>query len=191
MQLILIFAGAIGLVAGSLLAAALLCSFLWYAFRLMLHPEWGAPAILTLLALALVGELPTSEFLHMVLAFAMIAAVPLWITGRDWRQQRRQALKFRREHSETRHRDQIELAETMLSPRLYPAITACIGEKRPPTRDEVHVVASRLWREGFAQRFGSQSVPPSFAARRVLLRVASAALNGEGVAGRSAGMNHS
>ena len=39
MQLILVVAGAVGLIVGSLALAALLCSFLWSAFRLMLHPD--------------------------------------------------------------------------------------------------------------------------------------------------------
>lgn len=184
MQLILILAGAIGLVVGSLLAAALLCWFLWYGFRLVLHPEWGAPAILALLVLALFGELLTSEFLHMTLAFAVIAAAPLWFAGRAWRRVRRQLLDRPREQGVGPSTSAaIAPTELMLSARLYPAITACICEGRSPTRDEVHIVASRLWREGFAQRFGSQNVPASFAARRVLLRAATAALSGKGVEG--------
>ncbi|QBM76635.1 hypothetical protein E2E30_13300 [Sphingomonas sp. AAP5] len=185
MQMILVMVGAIGLVVTSLLAAALLCWFLWYGFRLVLHPEWGAPAILTLLVLALLGELPTSEFLHMTLAFAVVAAAPLWFAGCAWRKQRRPVLDAQCEKRGIWPSAPTAPAETVLSPRLYPAITACICEERPPTRDEIHVVASRLWREGFAQRFGSQTVPASFAARRVLLRAATAALGGKVVYARA------
>lgn len=182
MQLVLILAGAIGLVVGSLAAAALLCWFLWYAFRLVLHPEWGASAILILLVLALGGELPISQFLDMTLAFAIVATLPLWFAGRTWRRLRKRVLNGGSKQSvDLRPSEPIAPTETVLSPRLYPAITACICEERSPTRDEVHVVASRLWREGFAQRFGSQTLPASFAARRVLLRAATAALSGRGV----------
>lgn len=184
MQLILIAAGAIGLVVGSLATAALLCWFLWYVFRLALHPEWGAPAILVFLVLGLVGELPKSQFLAMTLTFAVIAAVPLWFAGRAWRRQRRQALKRRCEqYVDLWPSAPIAPTEAVLVPQLYPAITACINDEHAPTRDEVHLVASRLWREGFAQRFGSQAVPASFAARRMLLRAATAALSGTGVKG--------
>ena len=62
--------------------------------------------------------------------------------------------------------------------RMYPAITACIRDQRSPTRDEIRLVASRLWREGLALRFGPESAPANFAARRILLRAAVAALSG-------------
>lgn len=182
MQLVLILAGAVGLIVGSLAAAALLCWSLWYAFRFVLHPEWGASVILILLVLALGGALPKSQFLEMTLAFAIVAALPLWFAGRTWRRRREQAV-----NGESKQRDYLRTSvpiarnETVLSPRLYPAITACICEERSPTRDEVHVVARRLWREGLAQRFGSQTAPASFAARRVLLRAATVALSGRGI----------
>ena len=180
MQLILIVAGAIGLVVGSLAAAALLCWFLWYAFRLVLHPEWAVSAVLILLVLALVGELPKSQFLNMTLTFAVVAAVPLWFAGRTWRKQRGQAFDGRRKPpTELRPSEPIVPTVSALSPRRYPAITACICEERPPTREEVHMVAARLWREGFVQRFGAQTVPASFAARRRLVRAATAALSGK------------
>ena len=173
MQLILIVAGAIGLVVGSLAAAALLCWFLWYAFRLVLHPEWALSAVLILLVLALAGELPKSQLLDTTLTFAVVAAVPLWFAGRAWRKQRSQALdRQRKKPVELRLSEPITPTKAALSPRLYPAITACICEDRSPTRDEVHIVASRLWREGFAQRSGSQTAPVSFATRRVLLHAA-------------------
>lgn len=183
MQLILMMGSAIGLVVGSLTAAGLLCWFLWYAFRLMLHPEWGALAILALLVFALFGELPKSEFLHMALAFAVIAAAPLWFAGLAWRKQHRPTLEGQCETHKIWASSPIAPVEALQSPRLYPAITACICEDRPPTRDEIHVVASRLWREGFAQRYGSQNAPASFAVRRVLVRAAIAALRGKGAKG--------
>ncbi|GHH25102.1 hypothetical protein GCM10008023_38050 [Sphingomonas glacialis] len=181
MPLILMVVEAIGLVIGSLTATVLLCWFLWCAFRLVRHPEWGASVILILLLLAFAGELPKSQFLNMTLMFAVLAAVPLWFAGRAWRKESVQQLVNSAEQGVAPSpREAIASTETVLSPRLYPAITACICEERPPTRDEIHVVASRLWREGFAQRFGSQTMPASFAARRVLVRAATAALSGPG-----------
>lgn len=179
MQLILIAAGAIGLVVGSLAAAALLCWILWSGFRVMLHPEWAAAAILMLLVLALMGQLPQSQFLGMTMTFAVIAAIPLWIAGRAWRKERWQVLINPRLQSvEPQPSGAVLPEQSGSSPRLYPAITACIGQERNPTRDEIHLVASRLWREGLALRFGPESKPASFAARRVLLRAAIIALSG-------------
>jgi len=179
MQLILILAGAIGLIVGSLAAAALLCWFLWYSFRLVMHPEWAISVVLILLVLAAAGELPRSQFLGMTLTFAVVAAVPLWFAGRAWRRQRRQAMDgWRKPSAKLRRSPPIPPPEAGFPRRPYPAITGCIGEDRIPTRGEVHLVASRLWREGFAQRFGSRTAPASFATRRALLRAATVALSG-------------
>ena len=60
----------------------------------------------------------------------------------------------------------------------YPAITACICEPRAPSRDEIRLVAARIWREGFAPRAGMWPRGASFAARRLLLRAATVALRG-------------
>ncbi|AXJ97388.1 MULTISPECIES: hypothetical protein [unclassified Sphingomonas] len=182
MQLILMVVEAIGLVVGSLATAVLLCWFLWYAFRLVLHPEWGVSVVLMLLLLAFAGELPKSPFLDMTLTFAVVAAVPLWFAGHAWRKESPQHLVKPPEQGVAPSPSKATApTETVHSPRLYPAITACICEERSPTREEIHVVASRLWREGFAQRFGSQTMPASFAARRMLVRAATAALSGRDV----------
>lgn len=61
---------------------------------------------------------------------------------------------------------------------IYPAITACVCAGRRPNRDELRVVAARIWREAFRQRFGAQPRLASFAARRLLLRAARATLAG-------------
>lgn len=182
MQLILMVVEAIGLIIGSLAAAVFLCWCLWYAFRLVLHPEWGTSIVLMLLLLAFPGDLPKSQFLDMTLTFAAVAAMPLWFAGRAWRKERPQNLVRPSEQAVAPSPSTaIASTETLLSPQLYPAITACICEERPPTREEIHVVASRLWREGFAQRFGKQTMPASFAARRALVRAATAALTGRGL----------
>lgn len=60
----------------------------------------------------------------------------------------------------------------------YPAITACVCSGRGPSHDELRVVAARIWREAFRQRFGAQPRMASFAARRLLLRAAKATLAG-------------
>lgn len=177
MELILIAVEAIASTIGSLAAAGLLCWLLWYAFRLVSHPEWGAVAVLMLLGLALLGALPKSEFMKMTLMFAVIAAVPLWIAGRAWH---RQCLQKPDESLVSNHDAPAAPMESAPLFDVYPAISACIRENRSPTRNEVHVVAARLWREGLAQRFGSPSQPASFAARRVVLRTARAALSGGG-----------
>src|SRR4051812_9771054 len=65
---------------------------------------------------------------------------------------------------------------------LYPAITACLCGSRRPGREEIRVVASRIWREGFQLRFGMGASKASFATRRLLVRAALAALVGGGSA---------
>lgn len=92
MQTILMVAEAVGEAIGSLVTAALLCWLLWDAFKLARHPAWAAWAVLIVLALALLGKLPKSEFLDMALAFAAIGTVPLWVAGRAWRKQRLEGL---------------------------------------------------------------------------------------------------
>ena len=179
MELILIAVEAIASTVGGLAAAALLCWLLWSAFRLVSHPELGAVAVLMLLELALLGALPQDEFVKMTLMFAVIAAVPLWIAGRAWHSQSVQNPDGARAQSLVSDHD--APAAPMESTPLfgeYPAISACIREDRPPTRNEVHGLAARLWREGLAQRLGSPSQPASFAARRVVLQTARVALSG-------------
>ena len=64
--------------------------------------------------------------------------------------------------------------------RLYPAITACIVEERAPSRAEVRLVASRIWREGLVRRAGDPTPISAmrFGERRSLVRAAIAALSG-------------
>jgi 4-amino-4-deoxy-L-arabinose transferase-like glycosyltransferase len=85
MPMILTVGESIGLIIGSLAAAVLLCFVVWRLFKLMRHPEWGPPLLLVLVALAVAGKLPHSEFLDMVIVFAALAAIPLWFEGRAWR----------------------------------------------------------------------------------------------------------
>ena len=85
MEAVLMMIEAVGSTVGSVAAAGLLCWLLWNLFRIVRHPEWASLAVLTLLALALFGKLPRSEFLTMVTMFTLVAAVPIWLAGRAWR----------------------------------------------------------------------------------------------------------
>lgn len=85
MHTILIMVEPIVFVPAALVAAAGLCWALWQLCRLLRHPEMSALLILLLVLLALAGDLPRSGLLNMALAFALTAAVPMWIAGRRWR----------------------------------------------------------------------------------------------------------
>lgn len=71
----------LGLILGSLAAAIAICALLWTAFNRIHHPEWLLFVILGLLATALLGWLPGSQFVHMTVAFTLIAAIPFWAEG--------------------------------------------------------------------------------------------------------------
>lgn len=81
MGAVLVVVTSLGLVFGSLIAAAFLCWFLWQIFALIHRPNWAFSGILVLVVLALTGRLPNSQFLHLALAYAFAAAAPLWIGG--------------------------------------------------------------------------------------------------------------
>ena len=68
----------------------------------------------------------------------------------------------------------------MQEPRIwsYPAITHCICEASAPGRAELRIVAGRMWREALLPYFAARGTAASFAARRILVRAASAALKG-------------
>jgi len=88
MHTILMMISSIGLVVGGLAAAAALCWLLWQLFRPIRHPDWAPSIILVLAGLAVTGNLPDSQFLHLALAYAVAAAIPLWMEGRAWRRHR-------------------------------------------------------------------------------------------------------
>lgn len=87
MDTILTVVTSLGLIIGSLAAAAMLCWLLWRMFLLIHHPDWAPIGIAILVALALTGHLPDSQLLALALAYAVAAAVPLWMEGRTWRKE--------------------------------------------------------------------------------------------------------
>ena len=91
MHLLLIGLESIVLIIGSLVVAILMCRLLWSLFRWLRHPAWAALAVLTLVGLALAGQLPPSKFLQMVLMFAALGAIPLWMEGLAWRRRTKDA----------------------------------------------------------------------------------------------------
>jgi hypothetical protein len=163
---------------GSLAAGIFSCWLLFAFFNLMRRPDWGPPLILVPVILALAGRLPDSEFVKMSLVFALVAAVPFWAVGREWRAARLnrggQIAPVAPAGPNPIKTVEVDDTTTAQPYRRYPAITACICESRPPSRDEVKKVAARIWRESFAVR----SPNASFALRRALLRAAKTSLNG-------------
>ncbi|MDP5281123.1 hypothetical protein Q9Q95_19520 [Sphingomonas sp. DG1-23] len=176
MHTVLMIAAPIGLVAGGLALTVLLSCLLWQVLKPVRHPEWAPIVIVVLLVLAVTGVLPRSDLLNMVLAFSAVATIPLWIEGRAWRRRRPEAGRSRRRAVPAPK--PLPVATGDRSYPLYPAITACLSEGRRPDHDEIRIVASRMWREGFALRFAPHAQTASFAARRLLLRATKAALAG-------------
>jgi hypothetical protein len=178
MQMMLMAAEAIVEAGGSLMIAGLICWLLWNGFKCAHHPAWAMWAVVLAWALAVLGTLPHSEFLDMALAFAAVGAIPLWIEGRAWRK-RYQKQRMNAQMSHARLAAIASSAGQILSPpRLYPAMTACISEQRSPTKGEIRLVATRLWREGLALHSGSPSSPVPFGMRRALWRASVASLRG-------------
>jgi len=164
------------LIFGSIAAAITLCWLLWRLFRLLHHPDWAAFAAVPAGALALYATSPDHVFYRMIVAFTLVGAVPLWIEGRAWcRRQAKPAVE-----PELRRSGELAGASHDRA-RRYPIMIACVGEARQPRRDEVRAVAARIWREGLRQQAASQSSAGSFAMRRFVFRVATAALSGQAV----------
>ncbi|MGN6817825.1 MAG: hypothetical protein ACTHJR_04055 [Sphingomonas sp.] len=85
MHILSVIVESLGLIIGSVVAAILICWFLWSAFRLIRHPAWGPPIVVVPVILWAANMLPRSEFLRMTLVFALLAAIPFWVEGRAWR----------------------------------------------------------------------------------------------------------
>lgn len=73
---------ALGLVLGSFTMAIGLAAAVWAGFDRARHPEWGAPAILLVLALAAAMRLIRGEFLSMAAVLLVLAAPVIWAEGR-------------------------------------------------------------------------------------------------------------
>lgn len=85
MMMLSIIAQALGMVLGTLLAAALFCWFCWHGLKLVGHPEWGVPFGLLLLLVVCRGDIASSEFLRMTLVIVVLAAAVMWPIGLSWR----------------------------------------------------------------------------------------------------------
>jgi hypothetical protein len=85
MHVILIILGSIALMAGSMIVGILSCWLLWIAFKRIGHPECGPPIVLVPVVLAVIGRLPTSEFLVLTMIFASLAVIPFCVEGLAWR----------------------------------------------------------------------------------------------------------
>jgi hypothetical protein len=88
MNILSIVGEAAGTIIGSLAAAAILCWLCWALFKLVHHPEWGAPTLLTMIALNCGSSVLHSEFLSMTFIFSALAAALAWPEGRAWRADR-------------------------------------------------------------------------------------------------------
>ena len=173
MQTILLVAQSIGLAIGGLVGADALCWLLWQTGKLLRHPDWAAMVVVFLAGLAITGNLPRSDLLDMSLTFLAAAIIPLWLEGRTWRRGRH-ARDDRQDGALAKSAQTIASRQRNTGP--YPAISACLCSGMPPNRDEIRLVATRIWREAFQSR--SESQTPSFAIRRILIRAAKAALTG-------------
>lgn len=77
---------AFGLILGSFAVAAGLSVGGWAVFSRAHHPEWGEPAIVLALAVALMKHLVGGQFLLMVTILMAIAVPFAWAEGRAWRE---------------------------------------------------------------------------------------------------------
>lgn len=177
MHLLLIGFESIALIIGSLVVAILMCRLLWSLFRWLRHPAWAALAVLTLVVLALAGELPSSKFLQMVLMFAALGAIPLWTEGLAWRRQTKDAALLNHPATPAKATPTHVVSHQPGHGR-YPAIIACIGQNREAERSELRLVAARIWRETYLPRATQSDSTPSFALRRKLVRAAKYAMSG-------------
>jgi hypothetical protein len=180
MHVVLIMAGSIGLMIGSMVAGVLACWLLWSAFKVARHPAWGPPLILIPVILALAGRLPTSPFLVMTLIFASLAIVPFCLEGIAWR--KRECL------GDSEHLARLASFAPIGRPpdpkmptRRYPAIIGCIGEGRTADPAELKKVAARILKEGLGARQSRSSI----AVKRAALRVAKVALEGRVSSGKN------
>jgi hypothetical protein len=83
MSIVSIFADGVGLMIGSLLAAACLTFAAWWVADRM-GRVWLAPVLLALaVAATLISPLEQSLFVRMLTVFGLVGAGLLWFVGRD------------------------------------------------------------------------------------------------------------
>ncbi len=87
MILLQILGESLGTIVGGILIAGIFCWLCWHAFKLVRHPEWGAPAGLIAVLLLWHQGIGRSPFFKMALCFAVLGALALWPVGRAWRRQ--------------------------------------------------------------------------------------------------------
>jgi hypothetical protein len=176
MQTSLLVAQSISLAVGGLAGATVICWLLWQVCKLLHHPDWAALAIVFLAGLGVTGNLPHNDLLNLTLTFLAIAMIPLWIEGRTWRK------GYRAPGGQSDVSSSVALesvrARGPFDQTPYPAISACLSSGRRPSRDEIRLVATRIWREAFVARGDQMLQTPSFSSRRILVRTAIAALAG-------------
>lgn len=176
--MVLAIVRSVGLILASAATGIFVCLVLWHAFKLLRHPEWGPPLILFPITLALAGQLPDSEFLRRSLVFAAVFACPFWLAGLAWRHGLRDRGCAARRSDVLAEPVPSNAIEALLSsdhyPR-YPAIAGCICDDRRANAGELKRVALRMWREGLVAAYPT----PGFRERRVVLRAARVALEGE------------
>ncbi|WP_395336638.1 hypothetical protein WBP06_20245 [Novosphingobium sp. BL-8H] len=85
MALLQVFADAMWMVGGSLIAAIILAWLGWTAFKWAHHPEFGVPVMMTVCLVAALTIASHSEFLKMILFYSSLLAVALRPAGRAWR----------------------------------------------------------------------------------------------------------
>ena len=165
MIMLQIVAEAVGFTLASLFAAVLFNWCSWHLFKLFGRPEWGPPVGLIILLGAAGGRGVGSEFLRRTIGLAILASVVLWATTLDRR--RRPAIKPVAKNPAN------SLPSNGGAPGgrvIYPAIAACLGEGRAPSRAEIRKVAKRIRREAYSDR------PLGTSLRRAITRAALAAL---------------
>jgi hypothetical protein len=89
MMVLQVISEALGLVLGSLVAAALFCWLCWSAFKAIRHPELGVPLGLILVPVVWSSGFAGSPLLRLAWGYAALATIVLWPLGLAWRRQHR------------------------------------------------------------------------------------------------------
>ena len=175
--------GSVAMTLGSLIAAFLLNWVFWRAGMLLRHPDWGTALLLPTIGLVLVERLVSGQFLVLTGVIAGLFSIGFWAEGRAWR---RRNSSVQGPHPSPQDLPQSKKSSAALStqavpessshPRVYPALTSCIGEARRAHPAEVKIVAARMRRELFSRR----EQIADFGVRRKIIRTARRALEGDG-----------